>query len=88
VTYPGLRRLLGQPADTLDSIAASLSEHWRAAANSRPAKLFGTSSRSWLKVAMSMNVTPGGHHFTTGGRLIRYASGSASVAKPNRVPRS
>jgi hypothetical protein len=58
VTYPGLRRLLGQPADTLDSIAASLSEHWRAAANSRPAKLFGTTSRNWLKVALSMNVAP------------------------------
>src|SRR5690349_14213602 len=29
-----------------------------------------------------------GHHFTTGGRLIRYASGSASVLKPKRVPRS
>jgi hypothetical protein len=57
-TYPGIRRLLGQPADTLDSIAASLCEHWRAAANSRPAKLFGETSRSWLKVAMSTDVAP------------------------------
>src|SRR5579863_8706431 len=31
---------------------------------------------------------PAGYHFTTGGRLIRYASGSASVLKPKRVPRS
>ena len=28
------------------------------------------------------------YHLTNGGRLIRYASGSASVLKPNFVPRS
>src|SRR5580658_11363956 len=44
------------------------------------------------KLAAAAHPCPGrcgaAHHFTTGGRLIRYASGSASVAKPKRVPRS
>jgi hypothetical protein len=56
VTYRGLRRLWQPPADTLESIAAALGEHWRSAANSRPAKLFGTTSRNWLRVALNMNV--------------------------------
>lgn len=36
----------------------------------------------------AVEIPPANHHLTIGGKLIKYASGSASVANPNRVPRS
>jgi len=78
LTNRGSGRLRRPPAETLEALASVMGAHWRAAAKSRAARLFWTASGSWLH----------GHHFTTGGRLIRYASGSASVLKPKRVPRS
>jgi len=74
---------------TLEAIAAVLGEHWRTA-TAHPEKQFWSAPVSWLTVP---DVRPRAqrardHHLTSGGKLIRKASGSASVLKPNFVPRS
>jgi hypothetical protein len=71
-------RLWQPPGETLEAIAEVLMSHWQAA-KAHPERLFWPGPASWLG---------GSHHFTSGGRLMRYASGSASVLNPNFVPRS
>ena len=44
----GIRRLWRPSADTLETIAAALGAHWRAAAT-RPTRLFRSTPVSWLK---------------------------------------
>ena len=65
----GLRRLWRPPAETLDALGSVLGAHWRAAARSRAARLFGPANGSWLRERGIGHRTS--HHFTTGGRLIR-----------------
>ena len=64
--------------ERVSAIGATLREHWMAAkAVAR--------SQFWVKPASWHDPR---YHLTIGGRLMRYASGSASVPKPNLVPRS
>lgn len=65
----GLRRLWRPPAETLETLGNVLGAHWRAAARSRAARLFWAANGSWLRERDNGGRT--GHHFTTGGRLIR-----------------
>lgn len=71
---------LWTPTDeTVEAIGNVICAHWlkaKAAARNQ----FWCNPASWLD--------PPRHHLTTGGKLMRYASGSASVPNPNRVPRS
>ena len=69
-------RLWQPPGETLEAIADVLTSHWQAA-KAHPERLFWPEAANWLS-----------HHFTSGGKLMRYASGSASVLNPNFVPRS
>jgi hypothetical protein len=66
------------PDEALESVAAAIAAHWNAAKAYRE-HLFWPAAESWLRSA---------YHFTNGGKLIKYASGSASVLNPNFVPRS
>ncbi len=66
-------------SDTVEAIARVLSSHW-SAAKAAARTPFWPKQGNWLDWPR--------HHLTTGGKLIRYASGSASVPKPNRVPLS
>ena len=72
-SYQRLRRLWQPSAEKLDSIAAVLGEHWRAA-TTHPERLFWASPVSWVRIqAVRANAlhSPVHHHFTTGGRLIK-----------------
>ena len=66
-------------SETVEAIAEVLCSHW-AAAKAAARSPFWSKPGNWLEWPR--------HHLTTGGKLIRYASGSASVPKPNRVPLS
>jgi hypothetical protein len=67
------------------AIGAALCAHW-AAAKAVAKDQFWLKPSSWLDPPPRHHLTH--HQRTTGGRLMRYASGSASVPNPNRVPRS
>ena len=67
------------PTETIETIASVLRAHWAAAKSQQLSVFWPKTRHSWRTSA---------HHRTSGGRLIRYASGSASVLKPNLVPRS
>jgi hypothetical protein len=72
-TYKRLQRLWQPSAGKLDSIAAVLSEHWRAA-TAQSERLFFATPVSWVRVqAVRANALRSfaHHHFTTGGRLIK-----------------
>lgn len=47
--YNKLRRLWRPPGEALEAISSVLSEHWRAAAKMRPARLFWPSPARWLR---------------------------------------
>jgi hypothetical protein len=49
-TYSGARGLWRPPADAFETISAVLSEHWRAAAGSRPLRLFWQTPANWLSL--------------------------------------
>ena len=66
--------------DTVETVGRALCEHWVAAKKAAADSPFFRRSANWLDLTR--------HHLTIGGKLIRYASGSASVPNPNRVPRS
>jgi hypothetical protein len=88
--YEALRRLWRPGEEALGTISDVLTQHWRAAARLRPHELF-SSAVPWLRSGAGPAALPvpvPAHHAASGGRLMRYASGSASVAKPNLVPRS
>ena len=87
--YDALRRLWRPGEEALGAISDVLSAHWRAAARIRPPQLFTSGAPKWLTTgAGPAPVAVPLHQAARGGRLMRYASGSASVAKPNLVPRS
>lgn len=67
----GLGRLWRPGGDPLEVIAGVLSEHWRAAAQLTPTRLFWQAPARWLKVVEPLTVTVRPHHFTTGGKLIK-----------------
>ena len=67
-------------AEAAAAFGAALAAHWAAAKAVAARNPFILTPPSWLERPA--------HHLTMGGRLMRYASGSASVPKPNRVPRS
>lgn len=69
-TNKPLARLWRPGGDTLEAIAGVLSEHWRAAAQLTPTRLFWQAPARWLKVE-PVTVTVRPHHFTRGGRLIK-----------------
>ena len=72
-TYKRLRRLWEPSAGKLDSLAAELRRHWRAALT-HPERLFWGTKVSWVRVQAVRDQAqraPAHHHFTTGGRLIR-----------------
>ena len=48
MNYRGLRGLWRPPTDPFETVAAVLSQHWRAAASVRPLRLFWPTSTSWL----------------------------------------
>jgi hypothetical protein len=88
--YGALKRLWRPGEEALGAISDVLSQHWRAAARMRPHELF-SSAVPWLRSSPEPAAVPVPvpvHQAASGGRLMRYASGSASVAKPNLVPRS
>ena len=87
--YEALRRLWRPGEEAFGAISDVLTQHWRAAAGLRPHELF-SSAVPWLRSgeAVPARLPVPGHQAASGGRLMRYASGSASVAKPNLVPRS
>lgn len=61
--------------ETIEAMGTALCSHWLAS-HAIAHSPFWPRPLSWL------------HHLTSGGRLMRYASGSASVPNPNLVPRS
>jgi hypothetical protein len=67
-------------AEAAAAFGAALAAHWAAAKAVAARNPFILKAPNWLDRSA--------HHLTMGGRLMRYASGSASVANPNRVPRS
>ena len=69
-SYNGLKRLWRPGGETLETIAGVLSEHWRAAAQLTPSRLFWQAPARWLKAAPPVSGLSA-HHFTTGGKLIR-----------------
>ena len=69
-SYNGLKRLWRPGGETLEAIAAVLSEHWRAAATLAPSRLFWQTPAHWLKAAPPVSGLTR-HHFTRGGKLIR-----------------
>ena len=77
------------PAEAAAAIGAALCAHWAAAKAVAAKNPFwsktNASPSSWLE--RSANHLSA-YHLTIGGKLMRYASGSASVPNPNRVPRS
>jgi hypothetical protein len=72
-------------AEAAAAIGATLCAHWAAAKAAAAANPFWVKPSSWLERSAQHL---GAHHLTIGGRLMRYASGSASVPNPKRVPRS
>jgi len=52
--YNKLRRLWRPPGEALEAISSVLSEHWRAAAKMRPARLFWPSPARWLRAAETL----------------------------------
>ncbi len=72
------------PNETVTAIGAALCAHW-AAARAAAHNQFWLKPASWLD---SFGHPLSHYHLTIGGKLMRYASGSASVPNPNRVPRS
>jgi hypothetical protein len=44
-----LRRLWRPPAETLEALGSVLGAHWRAAARTKAARLFGATTASWLR---------------------------------------
>jgi hypothetical protein len=50
-TYRELGGLWAPPTDTFEAIAAVLGAHWRAAATSRPLRLFWSTPVRWLRCA-------------------------------------
>lgn len=73
-------------SETLETLTSVLSAHW-AAAKSHPDRVFWPTPAEWLR-RQATRLADGAYHLTNGGKLIKYASGSASVLKPNLVPRS
>ncbi len=73
------------PAEAAAKIGAALAAHWAAAKAMATRNPFILKAPNWLERSAHHFAH---HHLTIGGRLIRYASGSASVPNPNRVPRS
>ena len=67
-------------AEAAAAFGAALAAHWAAAKVVASRNPFILKTPNWLERSA--------HHLTIGGRLMRYASGSASVPNPNRVPRS
>ncbi len=89
------KRLWVPTSEAAAAIGAALCAHWAAAKAVAANNPFWVKPSSWLERSArqlapaplaSHPLTP--HHFTMGGKLMRYASGSASVPKPKRVPRS
>ena len=72
-------------AEAAAAFGAALAAHWAAAKAVAARNPFILKAPNWLERS-AQHLTH--HHLTIGGRLIRYASGSASVPNPNRVPRS
>jgi hypothetical protein len=70
--------------ETVTAIGAALCAHW-AAAQAVAKNQFWLKPSSWLDPPQNRLAH---YHLTIGGKLMRYASGSASVPNPNRVPRS
>lgn len=77
-------RLWQPPGETLEAIGSVLRTHWAAAKSLQPGGQFWARPANWL----CQQATRLDHQLTSGGKLIRYASGSASVLNPNFVPRS
>ena len=67
-------------AEAAAAFGAALAAHWAAAKAAAASNPFILKAPNWLERSA--------HHLTMGGKLMRYASGSASVPNPNRVPRS
>ena len=85
------KRLWVPPAEAAAAIGAALCAHWAAAKAAAANNPFWVKPSSWLeRSARQLTSVPlaSPHHFTMGGKLMRYASGSASVPNPKRVPRS
>ena len=70
-TTKRLQRLWQPSGETLEAIAAVLSDHWRTA-TAHPEQLFWTTSVSWLSVHVRPRAQRApDHHLTSGGKLIR-----------------
>lgn len=95
------KRLWVPPAEAAAAIGMALRAHWAAAKAAATSNPFWVKPGSWLERSArqlaplasphpvnSSHHFNSSHHLTTGGKLMRYASGSASVPNPKRVPRS
>ena len=56
------------PAETLETIASVVAEHWNAANASYGARSFWPTASNWLRDAYRLTDD---YHFTSGGKLIR-----------------
>jgi hypothetical protein len=65
------RRFWRPPAETLEALGQVLGAHWRAVARRPAARLFSARSVSWLSGTGAGEGSLPGHHFTTGGKLIK-----------------
>jgi hypothetical protein len=74
------------PNEAIETLTGVLRSHW-AAAKSQQAQLFWPKPANWLR-QQATRLVASSYHLTSGGKLIKYASGSASVLNPNFVPRS
>jgi hypothetical protein len=54
------------PAETLETVAAIVAEHWDAAKASYRERLFWPTATNWLREAYDE-----AYHFTNGGKLIK-----------------
>ena len=85
------KRLWVPTGEAAAAIGAALCAHWAAAKAVAANNPFWVKPSSWLeRSARQLAPLPlaSPHHLTMGGKLMRYASGSASVPNPKRVPRS
>jgi hypothetical protein len=77
------------PAEAAAAIGAALCAHWAAAKAVAAKNPFWSKTNAWPSSWLERSANPlSAYHLTIGGKLMRYASGSASVPNPNRVPRS
>ena len=71
-TQDGRRSAWRTGGDTLEAIAAVLTQRWRAAARRNPARQFWQSPVRWLKSdSLPFVAHREPHHLTSGGRDIR-----------------